>query len=141
MKAWHLGCLALATLAAGCAQQATRQKGIAVYSVDQRGQARMCDATRDTTIEPGKTAEVAFKMSNDGWCGVVVSQANDKPFAAGLVKQMPAHGKLYVHTVGDSTRVDYTPDRGYLGPDSYVVRLVPGDSMLNAVVTVATPGS
>jgi hypothetical protein len=41
-----------------------------------------------------------------------------------------------VHSVGDSTRIDYVTDRGYAGPDSYSVNLLPGSAALKVDVTV-----
>jgi hypothetical protein len=134
------GALALATLLAGCAEQARRLRGVPVYSVDQRGAAKSCTAPEDKVLEPGSKTTLALTLGNDGgWCGLLISQPGDKPFSAGLITTLPAHGRVYVHTVGDSTRIDYTPERGYTGPDSYVLRLVPGDSTLTVNVTVTPP--
>ena len=44
---------------------------------------------------------------------------------------------VYIHPVGDDTRIDYTPDLGFSGIDSFVVRLLPGNPVLRVNVTVA----
>jgi hypothetical protein len=82
-------------------------------------------------------------VGNDGgWCAISVMQpASSKesgptPYKAGLLTSRPAHGKVYVHTVGDATRIDYRPAPGYAGPDSFAVTLVPGNAVLRADVTV-----
>jgi hypothetical protein len=75
-------------------------------------------------------------MKNDGgWCAITVTRGG-KPFDSSLVTARPAHGTVLVHKVGDTTRIDYTPDRGYAGSDSFSVKLIPGDSSIRVTVTV-----
>jgi hypothetical protein len=106
------------------------------YAVDQTGAAKSCTAPRPT-LTAGKPSDVAMAVTNDGgWCGLAVAQAGPKPFGAGLLTTRPAHGKVYVHTVGDDTRIDYTPDIGFAGTDGFTVQLVPGDASVRVAVTV-----
>ena len=42
----------------------------------------------------------------------------------------PQHGKVLIHTVGNDTRIDYTPAARYAGADAFSVRLMPGDAMI-----------
>ena len=57
-----------------------------------------------------------MQVGNDGgWCGITVAQ-DGKPYDAGLLTQAPEHGKVYIHPVGDATRIDYTPDLGSAAP-------------------------
>jgi hypothetical protein len=44
---------------------------------------------------------------------------------------------VYAHHVGQDTRIDYTPDPGYVGPDRFSVRLIPGNAVVESNVTVA----
>ena len=44
--------------------------------------------------------------------------------------------QVYIHSVGDTTRIDYTPAKGYAGPDKFTVRLLPGNAVVRATVTV-----
>ena len=112
-----------------------------VYSVDFRGAAKSCTVPKNLSLAPGKPTEATITVGNDGgWCAVTVSQADDKPYDVGLVTTRPAHGRLLVHTVGDDTRIDYTPETGFAGSDAYAVRLVPGRVVLSVKVTV-TPAS
>jgi hypothetical protein len=46
-----------------------------------------------------------------------------------------------IHQVGDDTRIDYTPDRGFTGTDSFAVKLIPGNAVIRITVTVVSPGS
>jgi hypothetical protein len=48
---------------------------------------------------------------------------------------------VYIHAVGDFTRIDYTPDKGYVGPDSYQVTFLPRLPVLTVTVTVTPPGT
>ena len=81
-----------------------------------------------------------MSVTNDGgWCGISVSRFAG-PYSAGLMVQRPSNGKVYVHTVGSATRVDYTPDPGFRGNDTFAVKLIPGDATMRVAVTVK-PGS
>lgn len=76
-------------------------------------------------------------VGNDGgWCAFTVAQPGPQPFAAGLLTEEPAHGRVYIHPVGDNTRIDYTPDAGYVGPDAFIVTLLPGRAVIRATVSV-----
>jgi hypothetical protein len=113
--------------------------GRRVYAADLAGAAKTCEVP---TISPagGKTTSAAIKLVNDGgWCGLPVRQDSSKPFDAGLLTARPAHGTVLIHEVGDETRIDYTPDRGFSGTDGFSVRLVPGDGTIRIAVAVAAP--
>ena len=55
------------------------------------------------------------------------------------VKRYPMHGKVLIHSVGDDTRIDYTPDPRFSGNDAFTVKLIPGDATIRAGVAVAPP--
>lgn len=77
-----------------------------------------------------------MRVGNDGgWCGISV-QLDGQPYAAGLLTESPAHGNVFIHPVGDSTRIDYTPEAGFTGTDRFVVQLIPGNAAIRATVTV-----
>ncbi len=130
------GALAVtAMLVQGCDQPQSRASATRLYAVDMTGGAKTCSAPR---VEPknGAPNNVSMKMANDGgWCGVLASQSG-RPYTAGLVTVRPKSGKVYVHTVGDDTRIDYTPDRGFAGGDRFTVKLVPGDALVQVDVSV-----
>jgi hypothetical protein len=129
--------LAGVLLAQGCAPTPAPQASTTRrYAIDFTGGAHSCVVTKDVHTEPGKQADVTMKTSNDGWCAIPVS-VSGHPYSAGLVTARPAHGTLYIHAVGDDTRIDYTPDAHYVGPDSFTVRLLPGEPVVSATVTVA----
>ena len=46
---------------------------------------------------------------------------------------------MFIHTVGDATRIDYRPERGFAGGDAFTVQLLPGNATVQASVTVS-PG-
>lgn len=109
-----------------------------VFATDLTGGAKMCVAPKIVPVE-GKTTELAMGMTNDGgWCGLLVGQGNAKPFDAGLLTGRPTHGIVTIHTVGDDTRVDYTPDRGFTGNDSFSVKLIPGSGIVHVTVAVTS---
>ncbi len=134
--------LVLPTLAllAGCAGHQAAPAPAAgptppVYAIDLAGKAALC---RPGSVTPKAGATVAAAMtvgSAGGWCGLSV-QHDGAPFAAGLLTSRATHGRVYIHSVGAATRIDYTPKPGYVGPDRFAVELLPGDAKLTVTVTV-----
>ena len=101
------------------------------------GGARQC-AVPAITVTNGQETTVPMTVGNDGgWCGISVGQGGTHPYSVGLLSTPPNHGKIYIHTVGDQTRIDYTPDAGFAGSDNFVVKLVPGNGSLHVAVTVS----
>ena len=126
-------------LLGGCLQNAgpvgSRMR---VYAADLTGGAKVCDAGKVSPVA-GASAEAAIKLVNDGgWCAISVHQAGPKPFDAGLLTTRPAHGNVLIHEVGDDTRIDYTPERGFTGSDNFTVKLIPGNASIHTAVTVVT---
>jgi hypothetical protein len=122
-------------LLAGCAQQPKPVSTTRVFAADLQGAARSCSVP-NTTTSPGKESVTPMTVSNSGgWCAIAVND-NGRPYATFLLIARPAHGEVFVHAVGDATRIDYTPNRGYVGNDSFAVRLLPGDAIVRANVTV-----
>jgi hypothetical protein len=124
-------------LLAGCSQN-TGPAGsrLRIYAADVIGSARVCQVPNVDPVA-GQNTEAAIKMDNDGgWCALRVRQDGARPYGAGLLITRPAHGSVLVHTVGDDTRIDFTPDRGFTGTDSFTVKLVPGDANVEVAVTV-----
>jgi hypothetical protein len=102
------------------------------------GGAKICEMPK-VAPAAGQEAAVAVKVGNDGgWCGITVSNGG-KPYAAGLLASAAAHGKVLIHTVGNDTRIDYTPERGFAGSDAFSVKLIPGDAVIRASVSVGPP--
>lgn len=130
--------IAGAALLAGCTPQAPVAAGSnrPVYSIDLSGGARQC-TVNPFAINPGRESDANMTVGNDGgWCDIKVHQTGPEPYDAGLLTTEPAHGKVYIHQVGDDTRIDYTPDRGYVGPDSFRVTLLPGRPVIRVAVNV-----
>ena len=141
MQARHVAallCLPLLSLSA-CMTQAPLAIGsrTPVYSTDLAHKAASCTVA-PVTLEDGKEAVVAMSTGGGGWCGIAIRRG-DQPFGAGLLTQPPRNGAVYVHTVGDDTRVDYTPRAGTSGADTFTVRFIPGDATMRVTVNGATP--
>lgn len=137
--AFGLRCCLLATpfLLQACAEKPPPQKaaGAPVFYVDTIGGAKQCTASTPK-LRPGQQATASIKVGNDGgWCAIHV-QRDGKPYAAGLLIQPARHGKVFIHPVGDDTRIDYTPAPGYVGADSFLVQLLPGNPTIRVAVTV-----
>jgi hypothetical protein len=111
--------------------------GTRLYASDLNGGAKVCTVPAVPGVTAGQEAAVTMTVGNDGgWCGFPMTQPGPEPYAAGLLTIRPAHGTIYIHTVGDATRIDYTPDAGFTGSDNFAVRLVPGNGLLRIAVTV-----
>lgn len=112
-----------------------------VYAVDLAGGAKVCEVPK-VNLFAGAGSEVPMKLVNDGgWCGIRMSQDGAKPFDAGLLTARPAHGTVLIHEVGDDTRIDYTPDRGFAGNDTFAVKLIPGNVAVQVTVAVTAPNA
>lgn len=106
-----------------------------VFAADLAGAAKNCAVAKVTPV-PGQQTSVDVKVGNNGgWCAITVSDGG-KPYSAGLLVSEPQHGRVLIHTVGDNTRIDYTPAPRFAGADSFTVRLIPGDATLRANVSV-----
>ena len=116
---------------AGPAPPSTR-----LFSSDFQGAAKTCVVAK-FKLDAGKSASTSMQVGNDGgWCAMTVAQ-DGKPYDAGLLTQAPEHGDVYIHPVGDNTRIDYTPAMGFSGADSFAVTLLPDRPMLHVDVVVA----
>jgi len=107
-----------------------------VFATDLEGAAKTCEVPKIAPVS-GQTAQITMQVGNDGgWCGIAVASAG-KPYAAGLLTVPAAHGKVLIHTVGDVTRIDYTPESQFFGPDGFTIKLLPGDAELRVEVSVS----
>jgi hypothetical protein len=128
-------CLALATVQAACTQPPAPVSTTRLYAIDLAGAAKQCSVSKVALAAGKETAATMTVGNTGGWCAISVSEGG-RPYAAGLLTTPAQHGKVYVHQVGDDTRIDYTPDTGFAGPDSFTVTLLPGRPMLRVAVTV-----
>jgi hypothetical protein len=129
-----LGLAVLALLLQACADK-PQATGARLFAADMTGAAKSCTVPSVTPSAGGETA-VPMAVRNDrGWCAITVSNGG-RPYSAGLLVNEPAHGKVFIHTVGDTTRIDYTPDARYAGADAFSVKLIPSDAVVRASVTV-----
>jgi len=134
--------LALLALLAGCAAPPKpRPTGPAprLYAIDLQGAAKLCKVA-PVKLEAGKTVAATMTVGNDGgWCAITVHRTEagaPEPYAAGLLTARAEHGRVYIHTVGADTRIDYTPVAGYAGPDQFTVSLLPDGAAIQVSVTV-----
>jgi hypothetical protein len=114
------------------------QSRLPVYSTDMAGKAASCTVSPVKPVADRNTP-ATITTGGGGWCGILVQQ-NGAPYAAGLLTQEAHDGKVYIHSVGDNTRIDYTPRPGRVGPDSFTVKLIPGDAVIQVSVNTPTGG-
>ena len=125
-----------AGLASGCTETASpiSRSRLPVYATDLQGKAASCTAS-PVQPEAGKTVTATVTTGGGGWCALTVATGG-KPYAAGLVERRPEHGRVYIHSVGDETRVDYTPDAAAVA-DTFTVELIPGNASIAVAVQPA----
>lgn len=135
------GALMTGLLLAGCSQNPPAAGSrLRVYAADLTGAAKVCEVPHVNPVA-GAGSDAPMKVGNNGgWCGILVHQDGPKPFGAGLLTSRPNHGTVLIHGVGDDTRIDYTPDRGFTGNDAFVVTLLPGKATIRVSVTVSSQG-
>jgi hypothetical protein len=125
----------IAALGAACAPKPQPQAaapGPRIYAVDVQGRSALCDTPPGVNLAAGGPTEATMVMGNDGgWCGIRTDRAGP-----GLVTARPAHGRVHVRKVGATTRVDYIPDRGFVGTDTFTVRLLPDQAEMRIAATV-----
>ena len=130
-----LATAATALLLQACAEKPPSGPQARVFAADMAGAAKVCTAP-PVTPAAGQTIDAAIKLGNDGgWCAITVNNSG-RPFDAGLLAAPAQHGKVLIHTVGNDTRIDYTPAARYAGADAFAVRLIPGDATIRVTVTV-----
>lgn len=131
--------LAAALVLSGCATQ-TPPATQAAVDLRQEGIAKTCTPST-VDLAAASPAPATIAMSSDGWCGVFVADKG-QPFQLGLVRARPAHGRVFIQPVNGQTRVEYTPNAGYAGADTFTVALRSrtagtAEAMLRVNVTVA----
>jgi len=111
--------LAAAIALSGCATKPAPTEQAAV-DLQNEGIAKTCTPS---TVDPTAATPATIAMTNDGWCDVFVTEKDKQPFSLGLVTTRPAHGRVYIRPVNQQTRIEYTANAGYVGPDSFTVAL------------------
>ena len=142
LKSTRYAIPALLALLGGCSSHSTPAPSVAagpqarVYAIDLTGGAKVCKVA-PVKLAVGTTTQASMALKNDGgWCAITVARAG-KPYAAGLLTEAPSHGRVYIHTVGDATRIDYTPHLGFVGTDHFSVTLLPDQAVIDATAKVS----
>jgi hypothetical protein len=97
-------------------------------------------------VADGGTTDVVMVVGNDGgYCAATLTDAAGAPYDAPLVPVLPEHGTPRVVKYNGKTSVEYTPNAGFVGHDSFVVHLLlkgqAGHTTLNLSVDVRPAGS
>lgn len=111
--------LAAGVALAGCATKTPPAEQAAV-DLQNDGIAKTCTPS---AVDLSAAAPATIDMTNDGWCGVFTADKDGQPFSLGLVKTRPSHGRVYIQPIGRQTRIEYTPNNGYVGADAFAVSL------------------
>ena len=93
------------------------------------------------SVKDGGSADVAMSVSSEGgYCAATLVSESGAPFAAPLVPVAPLHGIPRVVRYNGRTSVEYTPQPGFVGHDSFIVKLIvrgkPSYTTLNMSVSV-----
>lgn len=112
--------LAVAAVLPGCENQ--RAATTAEPMVNEDGIAKSCTYSPVDTATANTTATIA--VGNDGgWCALRVVEKDGMPFATGLVRVRPEHGRIQIEKSGNKTIVKYFPAPGYSGTDTFTTAL------------------
>jgi hypothetical protein len=101
--------------------------------------ARLCTVA-PFSVKDGGNADVQMTVSNEGgYCAATLTADSGQPFDAPLVPVPPLHGIPRVVKYNGKTSIEYTPQPGFTGHDSFIVKLIvhdrPGFTILNMSVT------
>ena len=132
--------LLAAVVLSGC-NQTTTATTAAAEAVSDEGISKTCVAS---AVDPaaGTAASATMTVGSDGgWCAVRAAEKDGQPFATGLVRVRPEHGRIVIEKAGNRTLVQYFPAPGYTGPDAFTAALrsrTPNapDLMVKVAVTV-----
>jgi hypothetical protein len=102
--------------------------------------ARVCTVS-PFAVKTGGSADITMVVSHEGgYCAATLTADSGQPYAAGLVHVSPLRGVPRVIKYNGKTSVEYAPQPGYVGHDSFIVQLIergqPGYTTLNVSVTV-----
>lgn len=126
-----------ASMMAASGQQGTAQQG-AVSAPGSAGQrAQVCQSPRLGRHRTGNSPVVLMTVSNDGgWCGKGLTRNQGYPFTGGNVVDQPQHGEARIRHLTNRTLIEYRPNPGYNGDDSFTVELTPGNGRYPFQVSV-----
>jgi hypothetical protein len=129
---------AIGLILQGCAapKPAPPRPHATIYSTDMVNKAAVCSFTPLTALKDGSDNNVTLTTGGGGWCGFGV-ELDGHPYTAGLLTKGPKFGKVHIHTVGDDTRIDYTPQSLPVAADSFTVRLIPGNATIQVSVNTS----
>ena len=104
--------------------------------VDLYGQSSSCADPVVLHLAAGAAQHLKLELTNDGgWCALRLAPPSGN-FDAGLLPVMPQNGAVFIHKVAGFTRIDYTPNAGYVGMDHFELKLLPGYLPVSVDVTV-----
>jgi hypothetical protein len=135
--------LLLATLVAGCAPKEAPPAPEPTVLPPHFGPppAATCKAPEVQLKEGGTTAATITLVNDGGYCALTLTAPSGGPYDAGLEPVPPRHGRAVIIRYNGHTSVEYTPDRGFAGTDSFTARLIvrgrPGYTTLNVTANVS----
>lgn len=118
-------CLTMASLLAGCAQRPLPAAQVAPDPFGYLKRSAVCKTSRVSKAPAGESVGMTTR-SDDGLCGVVVSQPEGGAYASFLLTSLPMHGNSFIYNYNRQTHVTYTATTAYAGPDAFTVSLVTG---------------
>ncbi len=93
------------------------------------------------SVKDGGSADVVMTLSSEGgYCAATLLNERGVPFDTWTVPVVSLHGVPRVVPYNGKTSVEYAPQPGFVGHDSFIVRLIvrgkPGYTTLNMSVNV-----
>ena len=97
-------------------------------------------------VADGGITPLTMRVSNEGgYCAARLVASNGKPFDSYLLPIEPEHGTAKITRYDGKTSLEYTPNTGYVGKDSFTTKLIIKGrdryTTLTVNVTVQAPGT
>ncbi|GEN61070.1 hypothetical protein ANI02nite_29540 [Acetobacter nitrogenifigens DSM 23921 = NBRC 105050] len=122
-----------AGLLAGCNQG--QLQGPSLSTPDPFGNMKRSAVCQVASPQAGPNGDQTTTMtvrSDDGMCGLTVSQPGGGSYASFGVLPSPEHGKAFLYNHDGLTHITYTPTLGYAGKDTFGVILIPTSDQTGA---------
>ena len=128
-------CLTITGLA-GCAHGPVRPaEQVAPDPFAYLKRSALCSAGKLAPIPQGRAVTIRTR-SDGGLCTVTVDQPEGGAYASFVLSTLPMHGNSFIYNYDKRTRVTYTADTAYAGPDAFAVSLIPGDGKPRSLLRV-----
>ena len=96
-----------------------------------------CTLTHTPFSMDDQNPVLRVNMLNTGrYCGFTVSNDRRPAEGSGRITEQPAHGQARIRRIAGAAHIQYRPEPGFTGQDSFRATLGPGSPLFTVVATV-----